>query len=635
MGIISSITDKPVQDKNTSLLNIDHYANALTEFILDSGTPLTIGFQGEWGTGKTSLMYLVQEGLSQKNVVTSWVNTWEYSLFKEPVEITPGVLTGLLNNLVCECKKKGYWSKLQKVDELYKSAVEGLSSLGNILLKAGAAKFFGLQLSKEAKTEKPKEIAELKSEIQQIIDKIIENDNNPIEKIVFFVDDLDRIDPSIAVEVLEALKNLFDINRCVFILAIDYEVVVKGLERKYGKKTEANEREFRSFFDKIIQVPFTMPISAYAIDNLLKKSLTDVGIRIQDNLIENYIDIVRLTVGYIPRSVKRYVNSFSLLKKIRGLINVGSETNKNEPNLEEELIEFCLFVLIGIQISYPKIFRLFSKEHPFLEWDENFASQIGVDDIVVPDTEYEFTDEKWEQILWCFCQRDPYYKARATNIIRVLNIMRSQINENFDYVDKAMVFASMTSVDDDTETKDNTGGYKRNILSGIDEYIAEISKNNDVPIEIVDLLRLIDQELRIKFEDEIDNNTIKIQYTPTGGISYNYKKLHGAKFLGLAISHFGSPHIELTLLRTPDNQYKNPENIGIEVKNYRSYTLENGYKNLHFIEYFKIVLNQIDDYNEHVKTYITNSYEVRVKDKVLKKSQKKMIKAIILGDDQD
>ena len=40
---------------------------------------------------------------------------------------------------------------------------------------------------------------------------------------------------------------------CVFVLAIDYDVVVKGLESKFGKKTEENEREFRSFFDKIIQ----------------------------------------------------------------------------------------------------------------------------------------------------------------------------------------------------------------------------------------------------------------------------------------------------------------------------------------------------------------------------------------------
>ena len=74
-------------------------------------------------------------------------------------------------------------------------------------------------------------------------------------------------------EVLEALKNIFDIPNCVFILAIDYDIVVKGLESKFGPKTDENEREFRSFFDKIIQVPFSMPTGTYDIENFLVEKL--------------------------------------------------------------------------------------------------------------------------------------------------------------------------------------------------------------------------------------------------------------------------------------------------------------------------------------------------------------------------
>lgn len=44
----------------------------------------------------------------------------------------------------------------------------------------------------------------------------------------------------------------------MFVLAIDYDVVIKGLKPKFGELTDANEREFRSFFDKIIQLPFSM-----------------------------------------------------------------------------------------------------------------------------------------------------------------------------------------------------------------------------------------------------------------------------------------------------------------------------------------------------------------------------------------
>ena len=53
---------------------------SFSSFILESDTPLTIGMQGEWGTGKTSLMYMIREKLdsfSEENdaIATSWVNT--------------------------------------------------------------------------------------------------------------------------------------------------------------------------------------------------------------------------------------------------------------------------------------------------------------------------------------------------------------------------------------------------------------------------------------------------------------------------------------------------------------------------------------------------------------------------------
>ena len=158
------------------------------------------------------------------------------------------------------------------------------------------------------------EIAQIKSLISSVITDLIQDANNPINKVVFFVDDLDRIPPGDAVEVLEALKNIFDIPNCVFVLAIDYDVVVKGLESKFGPKTDENEREFRSFFDKIIQVPFSMPVGTYDIENFLVQKLTDLNVPISEENKEFYAKTVRHTIGYNPRSLKRYLNSFSLIK---------------------------------------------------------------------------------------------------------------------------------------------------------------------------------------------------------------------------------------------------------------------------------------------------------------------------------
>ena len=52
------------QDSRSS---IQKYAVSLSKFIEISDTPITIGLQGEWGTGKTSLMslYFLKELLNE------------------------------------------------------------------------------------------------------------------------------------------------------------------------------------------------------------------------------------------------------------------------------------------------------------------------------------------------------------------------------------------------------------------------------------------------------------------------------------------------------------------------------------------------------------------------------------------
>ena len=121
-------------------------------------------------------------------------------------------------------------------------------------------------------------IKALRGHLYSLVDEIREErKTNPYEKIIIYVDDLDRIEPKDAVQILELLKNIFSVPGCIFILAIDYQVVVKGLEHKFGKQTPENEWEFRAFFDKIIQLPFMMPMGQYDIGNYVTSLLVDIG----------------------------------------------------------------------------------------------------------------------------------------------------------------------------------------------------------------------------------------------------------------------------------------------------------------------------------------------------------------------
>ena len=62
-------------------LNISPYADGLSHFVIGSQTPMTVGIQGEWGSGKTSLMRLVRrriENDSDNQLITFWFETWQY-----------------------------------------------------------------------------------------------------------------------------------------------------------------------------------------------------------------------------------------------------------------------------------------------------------------------------------------------------------------------------------------------------------------------------------------------------------------------------------------------------------------------------------------------------------------------------
>ena len=144
---------------------------------------------------------------------------------------------------------------------------------------------------------------------------------------------------------------------------MNYDVVVKGLEEKFGKKTDENEREFPSFFDKIIQVPFSILVE-YNIENFLDQKLKELGIKIDEDILPKYVKVVSNTVGFNPRSLKRYLNTFFIKKKISEISDDGNN-DKND--------DFVLFNLIGIQVSFSRVFRLFNQFPKFLEWNEIVA----------------------------------------------------------------------------------------------------------------------------------------------------------------------------------------------------------------------------------------------------------------------
>lgn len=78
-------------------------------------------------------------------------------------------------------------------------------------------------------------------------------------RVLVIIDDLDRCEPTKAVEVLQAINLLLSFPSFIVCVGIDARVITRALERHYqGLLRDAGASGFE-YLDKIVQIPFRIP----------------------------------------------------------------------------------------------------------------------------------------------------------------------------------------------------------------------------------------------------------------------------------------------------------------------------------------------------------------------------------------
>ena len=546
----TNIIDSPLGGTEKDLLGVSDYVNALSRFLSSASMPTTIAIQGEWGSGKTSFMNQIKSQLcddadkpdTNKQFHGIWVNMWEYSMMKDPEDILINVIKGLTSSCLevfenreekgafdAENLKKMTWGLIKATSAF---AVRTVANVGLNAVGADGDKLIdGLvdSIKGEKKDEltlkevRPKEFRDAFAKvITECLDLDRKNGDTNKKGFMFFIDDLDRIPPENAVHILELLKNLFEVENCIFVLAIDYEVVVKGLKAKFGAENQMDERAYRSFFDKIIQMPFSMPIGAYDITGFVESSVDNIGVFSHDELnqllsvegekvktSEVLADMVLLSTGTNPRSIKRLLNSLSLIDIMHKIkIQKEKECGRkiNDMSVEDKAMNFGL---VCIQVAYPDIYDLLIQESNFLEWDDSSARDFRLKALTPEKAEYlgtlEEFDEKWEQVLYRACQKSIYLSNRVLNISRLLNKIRFLCPDQEQFPAKIVELLGMSavttvsSVDSVTVEANKNKNYSRS--NDVEDFFSKVKCSNP---DLIKRLRWI-----IGMITEIFGNTVK------------------------------------------------------------------------------------------------------------------------------
>jgi len=316
---IPIIADTPSLDPR---LGFGAYADALASAIR-GGTPaqFTIGIYGPWGSGKSSLLNAVAGRLSEAaDVIPVLFDAWRY-------EAAGHIVIPLLNAIYIETNKVSGEKLTQKVRTALLSVVRSLT------ISLGPVSVSGENLANPAVDE---------SHLDALFAKPY-NDMRAIgqaldgRRIAVLIDDLDRCSADKVVSLLEAINLVMDVPGFVFVLALDYDVLVKAVSERYP------HADGHVFIEKMVQVPFRVPRLDLPTEGFLAELIPDWLERsgsLPGGFEDIAHDVATLGLEANPRQIKRLINSVMVL------LNVARD---REIQIDARVIAG----LVGIQLRWP------------------------------------------------------------------------------------------------------------------------------------------------------------------------------------------------------------------------------------------------------------------------------------------
>lgn len=248
--------------------------------------PISIGVYGGWGTGKSTVLRLVEKQLDGKGSAALVVqfDAWLYQGFDD----ARAALLEVVSRDLLEAAKDNE-SVFKKIGNFLSNRINYVRGLG-LLINAGtgfaasmamghppatALAFSGLmagtagvkelvaakgEIATAAKSAKevvkeaeertpPKEIALLRKEFAEILDGLDRT-------LVVFVDNLDRCLPDVAIATLEAMRLFMFMPRTAFVVAADEDMVRRAVAKHFAGLDAAHVRDY---LDKVVQVPLRVP----------------------------------------------------------------------------------------------------------------------------------------------------------------------------------------------------------------------------------------------------------------------------------------------------------------------------------------------------------------------------------------
>lgn len=235
----------------------------------DNLIPSTIGIYGDWGSGKSSLMKMIElENTKEDNLIIKF-NGW---LFEGYEDAKIALLTTLIDEIIksrtWDEKAKKYLSRLVKRIKWLK-VITKVGSIGMNTYMANQTNFDFTKVATDISAlEIDDYIKEVEDENQSIIDKGIREFHKDFEsllketklkRVIVLIDDLDRCNPDTIISTLEAIKLFLFVEKSVFIISADERLINYAVKKRFPELPSTDYDVSKDYIEKLIHFPIRIP----------------------------------------------------------------------------------------------------------------------------------------------------------------------------------------------------------------------------------------------------------------------------------------------------------------------------------------------------------------------------------------
>lgn len=304
-------SDEPTR---LDLLSFDAVAKTVVQAVLDDALdPVTVGISGAWGSGKTTVLRLIEDALAPQppetdaTVLVISTDPWRYdpgvgakeTLISEVLAAVaaelarreePGQTPSRTRALLSRLRQRVDWAKALQVAArtsltLQLPSADDLTSLVNTEPD---------NQDSGATEPLPRGLEEFRTEFSTLMKS---PELSHLRRVVVLVDDLDRCLPDTVVDTLETIRLFLAVPKMAFVVAADEHRVADALRVRFpdpGNGQQAGHERYAEepaslYLHKIVQTTVPLPtLSRFDTEAFLV--LLQLSQRLSDQDLTPYID---------------------------------------------------------------------------------------------------------------------------------------------------------------------------------------------------------------------------------------------------------------------------------------------------------------------------------------------------------